>query len=242
MAPLPSFSIGAHAIENVLAWAHLGHIFNANLLNDDDILSRRGSFIGQTNTFLCNFSKVDISVRNKLFHNYCSSHYGAELWDLNSRKVEDYCIAWRKALRKVWKLPYDASSINVALVSNTAPLLDELCRRANNFTHTCLQCDSNFVQTVAMHGISAGARSPIGRNAVFCSLRFNMHIDDVGKRKLSNNHCFEQYRNKLNVDSVDRAAALRELIYVREGLYKMSNSDFCMDDINSMIGFLACNN
>jgi hypothetical protein len=69
--------------------------------DDDDILARRNIFVGQTNTFIYNFSKVDVSVRNILFKSYCSSHYGSELWDLTNRKIEDYCIAWRKVLRKV---------------------------------------------------------------------------------------------------------------------------------------------
>ena len=106
-AMLPHFVIGGHDIENVLTWPHLSHILSANMSDDDDILARRNSFVGQTNTFIWNFSKVYVSVRNILFKSYYSSHYGAELWDLANRKMEDYCIAWRKGLRKDWKLPYD---------------------------------------------------------------------------------------------------------------------------------------
>ena len=51
-APLPSFAIGGNVIENVDRWPHLGHIFNARLTDDDDILARRTSFIGQANIFL----------------------------------------------------------------------------------------------------------------------------------------------------------------------------------------------
>src|SRR5664279_4389337 len=185
------FEIGCHTIDNVLTWSHLGHIFCANLLDDDDILSRRRSLIGQTNTFICNFSKVDVSVRNMLFKIYCSSHYGAVLWDLTNCKIEDYCIAWRKGLRKVWRLPCDSSCSNVALVSDTVPLLDELCRRVMNFIYSCLNCDSHFVREIVLHGISAGSLSTIGRNAVFCSLRYNMHIHNIGNNRLTSRHCLE---------------------------------------------------
>jgi hypothetical protein len=58
-APPPSFERGGKLIENVDQWAHLGHIFNARLTYDDDILTRRNSFIGQTYSFLGNFSKFD---------------------------------------------------------------------------------------------------------------------------------------------------------------------------------------
>jgi hypothetical protein len=126
-------------------------------------------------TIYSNFSKVDAFVRNMLFKSYCSSHYGAELWDLTNRKIADYCIAWQKGLCKVWRLPYDASSINVALISDTVPLLDELCRHVTNFIYICFNCDSDFIRSVASQGHAAGTRSPIGRNAAFCSLRYGTH-------------------------------------------------------------------
>jgi hypothetical protein len=236
----PHFLISGHIVENVLTWPHLGHIFSSKMLDDDDISARRNSFIGQANTFLCNFLKIDVSVRNVLFKTYCSSHYGAELWDLTNCKIEDYCIAWRKGLRRVWKLPCDSSCLNVTLISDTVPLLDELCRRVMNFINTCLSCDSHFVREIVLHGISAGSLSTIGRNAIFCSLRYNMHTRDIGNKKLTGSRCLELFKNKLNVESIDRATALREVIYVREGLYKFSNSIFSTDDVNTMIQLLAC--
>ena len=116
MSP-PTFSISGNRIDNVDAWPHLGHVLNANFRDDDDILARRNSLIAQVNNFLCQFSNVGILTKNMLFTTYCSSHYGSELWDLTNRKIEVYCIAWRKSLRKIWKLSYDSSCLNVAVVS-----------------------------------------------------------------------------------------------------------------------------
>ena len=128
----------------------------------------------------------------------------------------------------------------VTLVSDTVPLLDELCRRVMNFINTCLNCDSHFVREIILHGISAGSLSIIGRNTIFCSLRYNMHTRDIGKKKLTGSRCLELFKNKLNVESIDRATALREVIYVREGLYEFSNSIFSTDDVNTLIQLLAC--
>ena len=146
----------------------------------------------------------------------------------------------RKGLRKVWKLPYDSSSLNVALISDTVPLLDELCRRATNFIYTCLHCDSNFVYSIVSHGIAAGTSSPVGHNAAFCALRYNMHIDSIGENRLTGKHCLELYQSKLSIVSIHQAIALREIIYVREGLYKLSESNFSTEDVNTLIRLLAC--
>jgi hypothetical protein len=129
----PQFLISGHNVENVLTWPHLGHVLSSNMLNDEDISAHRNKFIGQANMFLCNFSKINVSVPNTLFKIHGSSHYGAELWDLTNCKIEDYCIAWRIGLRRVWTLSRDSSCLNVALVSDTVPLLGELCRRVMNF-------------------------------------------------------------------------------------------------------------
>jgi len=76
------------------------------LTDDDDIAARRSQLIGQINGLFCNFSKVDPMTRNRLFQVYCSSFYGCQIWDLcNIKSVEDFCITWRKGMRRVWSLP-----------------------------------------------------------------------------------------------------------------------------------------
>jgi len=62
--PLLSFAISGNAIENFDRWPHLTHYFNAHLTDDDDILARRNSFIGQANSFFCNFPMLDVEARS----------------------------------------------------------------------------------------------------------------------------------------------------------------------------------
>jgi len=53
-----------------------------------------------------------------------------------------------------------------------------------------------------------------------------MHIADIGHTKLTGSHCLELY----DIADLDRAVALREAIFIREGLSEFSNSDFSADD------------
>jgi len=62
----PSLAIGGYVIENIDRWPHLGHVFNAHLTDDDDILARRNSFIGQANIFFGNFPMLDTETKNSL--------------------------------------------------------------------------------------------------------------------------------------------------------------------------------
>jgi len=105
-----------------------------------------------------------------------------------------------------------------------------------NLIYTCLHC----VRSIVSHGITSGTSSLIGRNAVFCSSHFNMHIADIGHTKLSGSHCLELYNNTLDIADLDRAVALREVIFIREGLSEFSNSDFSADDADAFIRLRGC--
>ncbi len=176
---LPTFIVGGQTIEKVNQWCHLGHLIN-NHLTDDDIISRRNSFVGQANNFLGYFSKLDSLIKNRLFKVYCSSFYGCEIWDLYSQKIDDFCIAWRKGARKVWALPGDASCDILYLIADVLPVFDEIFRRVLNFIFVCCNCDSPLVKYIANFGVNfAHMNSPMGSNALFCSLRYNVSLQQV---------------------------------------------------------------
>jgi hypothetical protein len=67
------FNIGNNPTEFVQSYSHLGHIINTKLSDDDDILSRRCSFVGQVNNVLCYFGKLDSHVKHRLFNSYCTN-------------------------------------------------------------------------------------------------------------------------------------------------------------------------
>jgi hypothetical protein len=74
--------------------ACLGHIFNVHSTDDDDILTRRTCFLGQTNSLWWNFSRpvLDPQTRTMLFKQSCSSYYSFMLWQLTNSKLEDYTV------------------------------------------------------------------------------------------------------------------------------------------------------
>jgi len=89
----PNLSVGGNNIEFVEKWPQLGHMISLNLSDYTDISHCKQSLIGQINTVLCRFGRLDPIVKNKRFQVYCSSHYCAELWDLCCNTLSDYCTA-----------------------------------------------------------------------------------------------------------------------------------------------------
>jgi len=129
-------------------------------------------------------------------------------------------MAWRKSLRKLWSLPYNSSQLSTALISLTIPLFDKICRHVTNFIYSCLYCDSLFIRSVVLYGIHVSrTNSPIGRNATYCSLRYDTSIDNLFDTELSSRYCFARFQSALSIDLLAGANALREIILVRDHVH-----------------------
>jgi hypothetical protein len=179
-ACFPSFSIGTQSIEFVAKWPHLGHIITSECIDTDDILAAKVRLIGQINKVLYNFRKVDCQTKTRLVKAYCTSFYGAELWDLSQSNIESLCIAWRKGIRRVWQLPNTTHSALIPYLSDTLPLLDMFYLRMLNFVYRCLRSASPLITFLARHGILYGQMdSVIGRNVLLCSSRYDIRRDDI---------------------------------------------------------------
>ena len=58
------------------------------------------------------------------------------------------------------------------------PIFDKICRRAMNFISTCYQLGSELVSYVINRGLYFEHMNLlIGRNAVFCSLRYGISLN-----------------------------------------------------------------
>jgi len=95
------FHVGGHQIDRITSFTHLGHIINSELSgvsDQEEILHKRCTFIGQVNNALCYFPTLAADVRYKLFRSYCSNIFGCELWKLNNTNINTFCTAWRTGL------------------------------------------------------------------------------------------------------------------------------------------------
>ena len=77
--------------------------------DDMDIQLKRGQFYWAVNSLCAKFRGIlqGINVASKLVYSYCCSFYGCQLWDLFSNYIEDIYVAWQKAIRRIFNLPYN---------------------------------------------------------------------------------------------------------------------------------------
>jgi hypothetical protein len=238
-SPLPQpFYIESRAIEFVDKWPHLGHTLTNKNDDAEDILSRRLSFIEQVNKVIFNFRKVDCMTKTKLVNAYCTSFYGAEIWDLSHRDIESLCTSWRKGLRRIWHIPHNTHSVLLPRLSNTLPLMDVFYKRMVSFVQRCLSSESLLVRSFITQAILYGqADSFSGRNVRNCCLRYHVALDDIVTFAFGSDDIDE--RVVLSSDDKAKADWLIELLQCRDNLLQLSNSDFNAHDINSMITLLC---
>jgi len=98
--------------------------------------------------------------------------YGLFYWLLNNPKLEDFCVAWRKSMWKIWKLPQQAHCFLLNLISGCLPVFNELCQRSMSFVRSCLSHDSYLIRFVDNYAV-VHARSQLflGHNVLLCAHR-----------------------------------------------------------------------
>jgi len=220
-------------ISIVKSFSHLGHLINSNLSDDDDIIKQRNIFIGQINN-MCYFKNLHSHVQYKLFQSYCTSFYGCELWQLYNANIESFCVAWRKGLRRVWKLPYATHCSLLPVVSQCLPIFDELCRRFLNFARFCVTHECPLIRFIANYGIMhARSLSPIGQNVLYCLKRYNCTYNSFLHGSI--NRIINMYHNISIEDSTySTANLLSELINIRDGFLETS-IHFSNEELSYMI-------
>ena len=128
---VPQFQIGGKIVEFVDEWPHLGHIISTTADDKMDIISKKRVVCQQINNVLCFFRGRDPITKLALMKAYCSSFYGAVLWDLTHPSIHEVCVVWRKGLRRAWDLPHSTHCDLLPLLCDSLPLMDELsCRSA----------------------------------------------------------------------------------------------------------------
>jgi hypothetical protein len=190
------------------------------------------------NKIICTFPNVNCFTKTKLVKAYCTSFYGAELWDLSHIDIETLCVAWRKGIRRIYQLPYTTHSALIPGLCDTLPLTDLFYKRMLNFVYRCLNSRSELVNFITRHGMLAGQmHSTLGRNVINCSQRYNTSIDCISKTVFSPGNI-----NKHSIatqDDMNTSALLLELLHCRDGSFSLYNNNFNNSDVLAMIDILC---
>lgn len=218
-------------ITNVNAAPHLGHQLDAN--NKESIVqAAKAHFWSSFNLLRADFGHVKSFVQCKLFKQYCCSFYGAAIWPLSSQSVRDICVAWRRALRMIWRVPPMTHCDIMPIISDCKPLEVSLQQRFCKFYLGISQHGSKLLKTI----VAAAHSNPM---SVMC----NNYIDITNMCKTSIENCYnillDNWICTLHNNVITNINVLRDMLNVRDGF--MTCDYLSQEDINAIIEDICVN-
>ena len=92
------------------------------------------------------FKYLQCDVLSNMISTYCL--YASQLWDYEDKRIEKYYVAWRKAMRKVWKLHNLTHCNLLPVITNCLPLNIILEKRLLKFIWSIINSENRIVNNV----------------------------------------------------------------------------------------------
>lgn len=156
---------------------HLGHLMSNNIYKFN-VSKCIGDFNRQCNMFLADFKNANSYIRNVLFQKYCTSFYGTQLLPLFDNSILDLYKAWRIAMRRVWRLPWQTHCNMLPLIAGVMDPELWFAKRAINFLNMAVKSSSqnvNFISNMARFG----TYSIMGGNIRLLNEKYSMDVKNV---------------------------------------------------------------
>jgi hypothetical protein len=154
--------------------------------------------------------------------------------------IDFICTAWRSALRKIWRIPYNTHNIIASAIGGRLPLFDELCRRVLISHFVCLKSKNKVISATCRHSlVDECFSSPHRRNLLFVCRRYDVdfHLFHSVDGRYSVLRSFNSFCNDRFSETVNpQFMTLMELLFIRDHAFEFSSPDFLSDaDIQFII-------
>ena len=106
------------------------------------------------NIFRADFGRLIPEIQCDLFIEYCSSFYGAPLWNICSATFKQLCAAWRKCLRKIWRVHPMTHCDVIALLSHCKPMEIGIQQRFCKFVANIFQNGTPVLRTIVLTALN----------------------------------------------------------------------------------------
>ena len=149
---------------------HLGHELDCSGTMDHDCHIARARLIGQLVEVRQSFSFASPVEVLRAMQVYCSSYYGAMLWNLQSEATQRFCSAWTTAIKLAWGCPRATRSYLVQQVLSCGSISaqSEIQARYCRFFRG-LRASSSYEVACLSNLLSRDIRSCIGGNLYYIS-------------------------------------------------------------------------
>ena len=115
---------------------HRGNIIKTDLCDDEEIRFKKCDFVAREESVVCTFKLASLEVCSRIFVAKCCHLHSCQARGIKTKALFELDVCWRKAICKLWHLPYTARSRLLPGLAGTASLCDQVMRRfANLYNH-----------------------------------------------------------------------------------------------------------
>jgi hypothetical protein len=235
----PFLLLGENPIPYVSHAIHLGHYIgkDASKCNSNKIVR---DMIVRTNSICSNYRFVDTNVMQLLFTSHCTSFYGYQFVDLSECGIQSLDVAWKKCIRRLFKLPPRTRSQYVYHLMNYRPEPRvQLLSRLANFFHHCFTSTNPLVRTCSV--FSQCGFSVVDNNLrellSYCKIDYDIYNSENDSTDMSR-LVEANWAAAADPEILSTSQAIMELCMMRDGVLDSSLNN---DEISQLLSFVCLN-
>ena len=211
----PYIAVANEQVEQVPITKYLGHVLHADRSNShtEDI---RRDFVMKFNCFNGNFAQLSSVIKHNLFQSFCMSLYGINICDFQSHEMNAIYTEWRKAVRRIWKLPPRTHSRFLCHIIKSPPPDVLIMQRFINFFYSGILSDNDVVRFIFKQAKCSYSR--LGCNLNFIMNRICLQACELEKynAKTLCEAVFSRWFLQCSDEDVRTACQIEELIHMRD--------------------------
>ena len=233
----PTLLINNEIVSRCESALHLGHLLHTKNTKNELIGQAIKDFNRSYHGFMSKFDTCNTTTKNKLFHQYCSSMYGSQLWDMTSQNAVKMHTKWRNAHRQILKVPNTTHRDILPLIANNMPIECILDCKYIAFYKSIATSENKILNHMSKNRLYIHS-STLGRNMTHLMYKYGLKIEDMislPKNRIKD-HCYNKWSTNIIAEYPHYAQIIRDMFAMKEG---RCNRIFTNEDCNLIINFFC---
>ena len=233
----PTLKVNNEIVSRCESAFHLGHLIHTKNTNAELIGQAMKDFNISYYSFIAKFGTCNATTKNKLFHQYCSSMYSSQLWDMESQEARNMHKKWRKAHRLVLDLHYKTHNDLLPLIVNNISIECILDCKYISFCKAISTSENQIVNYIAKTRKYIST-STLGRNMILIRHKYGLDLENIlimSKNKIKD-LVTSRWKADINPDYSLYAQIISEMIAMKE---ERCTRTFLNDDCKFIMDFVG---
>lgn len=210
---METFSFNNTIIYSTRKGTHLGHIIGPDVIKDS-VREMSHDLTWRVNSIISNFNFCKSNVKYNLFRSYCTSFYGACLWNMQDKAVNMFYTTWRKSIRKIFDIPQRTHCNLLPLIADCLPIQIQFLSRIVRFIQSCIRSHNDVLNVLSNLALS-GSGSSVAGSCNFIMSKYKLVLNDF--YTFSHNRFISlfqsDYFKQLDVNILENASLVCDILY-----------------------------